>query len=127
MTCICPPRGHMSKVIKNGIVGATISTIVSMGFQRFLMHVDVDVQSALGIWRVSATIAVCYGLIASRLHIYGRGSNTSVKWKNGIVACILVIAISVFYGTLAPTISGNLYIAIVISSMLSMSISDALA
>ena len=116
----------MGNIIKNGAIGATVSSVLFIALLA-LKHTGVSVLYIVFALGLSLAAAFCYGFIAVRLRIYGRGSNTAEKWKNGIVGCSIVVAESLLYTILPSNFPSEVFAATVASSLIAMAISDALA
>ena len=113
------------KVLKNAVIGATSS---SAGVLLFFLirRVAIDLPYVCS-WAMLS--AICYGYLAIGFSIYGKGSNTSYKWKNALLGVLIVVVIQVLSQITNPLVHAptETPIAIVLAVALSMAISDALA
>lgn len=113
------------KVLKNAAIGATsASTAVLLFFA--IQRVAIDVPY---VWTWAMLAAICYGWLAVGLSIYGQGSVTPSKWKNGLLSIVILVCVEVvslitdpFVGAAAET-----SIAVTLAVIISMAVSDALA
>ena len=76
----------MGKVLKNAAVGATSASVVMLLFFA-IRRVPINV---LYVWSWAMFAAICYGRAAIALSIHGKASDTRVKWKNGLLACVIL-------------------------------------
>lgn len=88
--------GHTSKVnhkiIKNGIIGATVSSGASLLFFAF-QKVRVRIPY---VWSWAVLAAIGYGLLATKLSIYGKGSAVFSNWKNLLLTLAVFVTVGVY-------------------------------
>ena len=113
------------KVLKNAAIGATSSSAGVLLFFA-IRRVAIDVPY---VWSWAMLSAICYGYLAVRFSIYGKGSDTSRKWKNGLLGALIVAGIEVVSLITNPLVDApaETPIAICLAALLSMAVSDALA
>ena len=110
----------MGKVLKNAVVGATSSSVV------MLRRVPINV---LYVWSWAMFAAICYGRAAMALSIYGKASDTRVKWKNGLLGCVTLAGIMAASLVTDPIVgaSAQTPVAVAVAALISMIESDARA
>jgi hypothetical protein len=115
----------MRKVLKNAAIGATSSSAGVLLFFA-IRRVIIDVPY---VWSWAMLAALCYGWLAVGLSIYGKGSVTPYKWKNGLLGVAILAGVEA-----ASLITDRLVgapaetsIAVPLAALISMAVSDALA
>ena len=115
----------MGKVLKNAVVGATSSSVVMLLFVA-MRRVSINV---LYLWSWAMLAAICYGWAAMALSIYGKAGDTWVKWKNGLLGCVIVGGIMAASLVTNPIVgaSAQTPVAIAVAALVSMMVSEACA
>jgi len=125
----------MSTIIRNALVGATISCLLATAFLLFLSHqfraaltisplaihwaaLEQLATNYLYMWCAAMLGTFIYGALAQRLGIYGQGSHALRKWKNGLLGVSIIIPIAAILPVanrllgVSTEIAAPLYIAI---------------
>ena len=115
----------MREVLKNAAIGATSSSAAVLLFFA-IRRVTVNVPY---MWLWAMLAAICYGWLAVRLSIYGKGGVTSYKWKNGLLGVVIVAIIEAASLITDPLVGAlpQTPIAVALAALMSMAVSDALA
>jgi hypothetical protein len=115
----------MGKVLKNAAVGATSASVVMLLFFA-IRRVPINV---LYVWSWAMFAAICYGRAAIALSIHGKASDTRVKWKNGLLACVILAGIMAASLVTDPIVgaSAQTPVAVAVAALISMMVSEARA
>jgi hypothetical protein len=115
----------MGKVLKNAAVGATSASVVMLLFFA-IRRVPINV---LYVWSWAMFAAICYGRAAIALSIHGKASDTRVKWKNGLLACVILAGIMAASLVTDPIVgaSAQTPVSVAVAALISMMVSEARA
>jgi hypothetical protein len=115
----------MGKVLKNAAVGATSSSAAVL-LLFAIRRVKINLPY---VWSWAMLAAICYGWLAVGLSVYGKGSVTSQKWKNGLLGVVILASISASSLMIDPLVRApaETPIAVALAALISMAVSDAVA
>jgi hypothetical protein len=99
---------------------------VVLGYVAAIRRVPINV---LYVWSWTMFAAICYGRAAMALSIYGKASDTRVKWKNGLLGCVILAGIIAASLVTDPIVgaSAQTSVAVAVAALISMMVSEARA
>ena len=113
------------RVIQNSLIAGTVSSGGS-----FLFFAFQGVRIAIPfVWAWAVLAALAYGLLATKLSIYGKGSKVFSNWKNVLLTLVLFTAAQVGCLEMYPIFgaSPGTSIGTALAVIAAMAVSDVLA
>jgi hypothetical protein len=114
----------MRKVLKNAVIGATLSSAAVFLFSA-IQRVTINVPY---VWLLAFLAGVCYGWLALRFSIYGRSGVVFQNWKNCLLSFVIIIGtmiVSVRIDRIARAPAAD-PVAVLLAASISIIVSDAL-